>query len=82
MFNHPRVCLIKSPGIVTRSSLSNVAAPPIGIAYLAGTLLKNGYPVQVIDSIGESPDQLTPLGFMDGFELNFIKFNILQNRFR
>jgi len=31
--------------------------PPIGLAYLASTLDKNGFQVQVIDAVGESPSQ-------------------------
>lgn len=34
--------------------------PPIGLAYIAGALIEDGYQVDVIDAVGEAPDQMLP----------------------
>ena len=36
------VCLLKSPALLNAFALSTLTAPPIGIAYLAGTLRDAG----------------------------------------
>ena len=36
--------------------------PPLGLAYVAGTLDAAGYDVSVIDAVGEAIEQSTPWG--------------------
>jgi anaerobic magnesium-protoporphyrin IX monomethyl ester cyclase len=47
------VALIRGPFISVKGSINNEPTPPIGLAYLAGTLASNGYAVQGIDAVGE-----------------------------
>jgi anaerobic magnesium-protoporphyrin IX monomethyl ester cyclase len=49
-----KVALIRGPFIAVKGSVNNEPTPPIGLAYLAGTLIKEGYQVQGIDAIGEA----------------------------
>lgn len=54
------ITLIEPPKFVKVSNhLSVVAMPPLGLAYVAGSLLAAGHEVSVIDAIGENSDQLT-----------------------
>lgn len=36
--------------------------PPLGLAYIAGAVLAQGYPCEVIDAVGEGLEQVRPLG--------------------
>jgi anaerobic magnesium-protoporphyrin IX monomethyl ester cyclase len=65
----PIVCLLKSPALLKGFALSTLTAPPIGIAYLAGTLKKAGIAYQLVDAVGEALDQLLPLDFCDGYAI-------------
>jgi anaerobic magnesium-protoporphyrin IX monomethyl ester cyclase len=61
------VTLIKSPALTNAYALSTVVTPPIGIAYIAGTLRAAGIDSQIIDAVGENPDQLFKLPFCDSY---------------
>ena len=50
------ITLVRPALVSSARSYSNPVTPPIGLAYLAGTLVKQGIGVKVIDAIGESPD--------------------------
>lgn len=63
----PLVSLARSAALIKTYTLTSVVAPPIGIAYLAGTLKDAGFDVEVIDAVGENPDQILPLGYCDGY---------------
>jgi anaerobic magnesium-protoporphyrin IX monomethyl ester cyclase len=65
----PTVSLIKSPALTKKYAVSTVIAPPIGLAYIAGTLLDSGIACQIVDSTGENLDQLLPLDFTDGYSI-------------
>ena len=65
----PMVCLTKSPALTKAMALSTLVTPPIGIAYIAGTLQSAGIHVQVVDAVGENPDQLIPLDFCEGYSI-------------
>jgi radical SAM superfamily enzyme YgiQ (UPF0313 family) len=65
----PVVCLLKSPALLKAFALSTLTAPPIGIAYLAGTLTKAGIAHQVVDAVGEALDQILPLEYCDGYAI-------------
>lgn len=67
--NEPLVCLLKSPALLKAFALSTLTAPPIGIAYLAGTLKSAGIRYQVVDAVGEALDQILPLEFCDGYAI-------------
>lgn len=63
------VCLAKSPALTRAFALSTLVTPPLGLAYLAGTLRQRGIAVQIVDAIGENPDQLVPLEFCEGYSI-------------
>jgi anaerobic magnesium-protoporphyrin IX monomethyl ester cyclase len=63
------VCLLKSPALLKAFALSTLTAPPIGIAYLAGTLRGAGIAYQVVDAVGEALDQILPLEYCDGYAI-------------
>ncbi len=64
------VTLVEPPKFVKASNhLSVVAMPPLGLAYLAGSLIAGGHPVQVVDAVGEKLDQLTPFDARRGIFL-------------
>ncbi|MCK9595322.1 MAG: radical SAM protein [Candidatus Omnitrophica bacterium] len=45
-----RVCLIAPPAIRLRYNISGIyPLPPLGLAYIAGTLEKNGFQVEIVD---------------------------------
>lgn len=55
------VTLINPPTFVKASNhISVVAMPPLGLAYIAGSLLAHGHEVAVIDAVGAGISQLTP----------------------
>ena len=49
------VTLVRPALISSPTSYSEPLTPPIGLAYLAGTLVANGVKVTAIDAIGEAP---------------------------
>ena len=59
---------------------SNVAIPPLGIAYIASSIESNGDSVHVIDSVGSALTNYTKYGpvYLRGLEFDDHK----QNRFR
>lgn len=71
----PLVVLTRPPLVSALGSYNNEPTPPIGIAYLAGTLIKAGFPVEVVDSIGEALDQYT---LIERTKLKFQGLNIEQ----
>ena len=56
-----RVALVRGPIVASRRSINNEAVPAIGLAYLAGYLLKKGFGVEIVDSIGEGLNRFWPL---------------------
>ena len=63
-----KVCLIRPPQLVTKGSIGNKAAAPIGIAFLGAVLEKECISVSLIDAIAEDPESLEP--FMEGVFVN------------
>jgi anaerobic magnesium-protoporphyrin IX monomethyl ester cyclase len=49
-----KVCLVRPATITTAEAVGEDAAPPLGIAYLAATLLQCGHQVTVVDALGEA----------------------------
>jgi anaerobic magnesium-protoporphyrin IX monomethyl ester cyclase len=55
------VVLIETPKFVDiKNHVSTVAVPPLGLAYVAGSLEHAGHRVSAIDAIGEAIEQLNP----------------------
>jgi radical SAM superfamily enzyme YgiQ (UPF0313 family) len=53
-----QVCLIRPQEAIALSSAScNKPTLPLGLAYLAASLLKHNFRVQVIDAVGKGPDK-------------------------
>lgn len=55
-----RVTLIKPFAVMSRNSYSTPVTLPIGLAYLAAVLEAAGYPVTIIDGIGENIHHVYP----------------------
>lgn len=55
------VSLIRGPFIKPKGNFSNEPTPAIGLAYLAGSLKKAGFPVFGLDASGEALGRLTPI---------------------
>jgi radical SAM superfamily enzyme YgiQ (UPF0313 family) len=60
----PRATLIRPPGVVSRYALTLDATPPVSVAYVAASLARAGWEVQVIDALGEGLDAMHP-GYRD-----------------
>src|SRR5215472_6948288 len=60
----PLVTLIRPPSVVSRYALTLNATPPLSLAYVAASLTRAGYEVQVIDAVGEGLDTMGP-GYRD-----------------
>lgn len=60
-----KICLIDPPKFVSLSNpVSTVAMPPIGLAYVAGSLEAAGHDVTVVDSVGSAPREFFSFGRM------------------
>ena len=58
-----RIALVRPPTLLPGGSVTTQqGVPPIGVAYLASSLVAAGHEVQVIDALGEGIDRLTRLG--------------------
>lgn len=57
-----RVTLIRPPMVLSRMAHTTPTCPPIGLAYLAGSLRAAGHQVDVVDAVGEGLDAFVPLG--------------------
>ncbi|RYF35945.1 MAG: cobalamin B12-binding domain-containing protein, partial [Cytophagaceae bacterium] len=49
-----KVCLVRPCTITTAEAVGEDAAPPLGVAYIAGTLLQHGHEVTIVDALGEA----------------------------
>lgn len=54
-----KVCLIRSPTVTTINAVGQDAVPPIGLAYLAGSLKEAGHDVCGVDGVGLAVHQFT-----------------------
>ena len=60
------ITLINPPGLKTFSGLNmHTPNPPLGLAYIAGTLRSAGYGVSVIDAVGEKLEKITPFEYRE-----------------
>jgi len=65
----PIVTLVRPAALAKLLTMTSVIAPPVGLAYIAGALRAAGHAVKVIDSVGEAPEQFTPLSYGDGLSI-------------
>jgi radical SAM superfamily enzyme YgiQ (UPF0313 family) len=56
-----KYCLIRCPQTNEKYISAAYAVPPIGLAYVAASLVEAGHDVQIIDPTGEAIDQFAPL---------------------
>ncbi len=49
------ITLIRPPIVVPKWAHTTIVCPPVGMAYLASSIRKDGHQVKLIDSTGESP---------------------------
>ena len=54
-----RIALVRSPTLTNVTALGQDAVPPLGLAYLAGSLRATGHHVSAVDGVGEAVDQYT-----------------------
>ncbi len=57
-----KVCLVRPPTIIPVGVFIGSLTPPIGLAYLAGALKKDGHEVFILDSIGMALDKKHNIG--------------------
>ena len=74
----PIVSLVKAPALTNAYALSTLMTPPLGLAYLAGSLKAEGVSCEIIDAVGETPDQISPLDFCDGFSIGLTMQQIVD----
>ena len=55
-----KICLIRPSIVVPASNAITIFTPPLGLAYIAGSLRSADFQVQVIDAVGESLDTRHP----------------------
>ena len=51
-----KTCLVRPPIVVPTTNLVTIYTPPVGLAYVAGSLREAGLEVCIIDGLGESLD--------------------------
>ncbi len=56
-----RVVLIKPPIRVPKASYTTLTCPPLGLAYLAASLIDRNVDVSIVDAVGEAPGQSFPM---------------------
>ncbi|WP_204106170.1 MULTISPECIES: radical SAM protein [Spirulina sp. CCY15215] len=55
------ITLVRPPALISRHSNTGPLTPPIGLAYIAASLIEAGHSVTIVDGIGEDPLKITPL---------------------
>lgn len=55
------ITLVRPPALASRHSGQGALTPPIGLAYIASSLIEAGHSVTIVDAIGEAPFQVTSL---------------------
>jgi hypothetical protein len=51
-----KICLVRPPIVVPAANIVTIHSPPVGLAYVAGSLREAGLEVSLIDGLGESLD--------------------------
>ena len=77
----PIFVLIAPPGIKTFTSIQmQTPNPPIGTAYIAGTLKHAGIPYRVIDAVGEGIDNITAYAARPDMKVQGLTFDQIVDR--
>ena len=75
------ITLINPPGIKTFSGLQmHTPNPPLGLAYVAGTLREAGFAYRVIDATGEALDAVSPYPERDDFMVQGLTLDEIVRR--
>ncbi|MBV9948506.1 MAG: B12-binding domain-containing radical SAM protein [Myxococcales bacterium] len=74
------VVLVRGPIVSTAASVNNEAVPAIGLAYIAGYVLKKGYRVTLVDAVAEGLNSRWPLEAHPGYECQGLTFGALIDR--
>lgn len=56
-----KVCLVRPSIVSATTAITLDVLPPLGVAYIAGHLRGLGFPVTVVDAVGEGADLFNPL---------------------
>jgi anaerobic magnesium-protoporphyrin IX monomethyl ester cyclase len=54
------ICLIRPPILIPKNNITALITPPLGLAYIAGSLREAGHRILVIDGLGEEIDGRHP----------------------
>ena len=74
------VAFARGPIVFADGSINNEATPCIAFAYLAGYVKKHGYPVAIVDAIGEGLNRVWPLEKYPGFSCHGLTFEEVVER--
>lgn len=72
-----KVALVRAPLISREGALNNEASPAIGLAYIAGYLLKKGHDVEIVDGTAADLGTVRPLKDYPGFQIQGIELDEL-----
>ncbi len=72
-----KVALVRAPLISREGALNNEASPAIGLAYIAGYLLKKGHKVEIVDGTAADLGIVRPLKEYPGFQIQGIELDEL-----
>jgi anaerobic magnesium-protoporphyrin IX monomethyl ester cyclase len=74
-----KITLIRSPTVIPVGTITGYQGiPPLGLAYIAGSLKSHGLKVTCIDPLGESPNRYSP--WRDGLLFNGLTIEQILNR--
>ncbi len=74
----PVVSLVKAPYLTNAYALSTLITPPLGLAYIAGSLKANEIGCEIIDAVGEDIDQISPLDYCEGYSIGLTMEQIVE----
>ncbi len=72
------VTLVKAPALATSLTFRNLVTPPIGLAYIAGSLTAHNISTHIVDAVGENPDQIFPLSYCTGYGIGLTMQQIVS----
>ena len=56
-----KICMVRTPTLTSVGAVGQDAVPPIGPAYITGSLVVAGHDVSAVDAVGECLEQYTRL---------------------
>ena len=75
-----RVALVRGPIVSTLRSVNNEATPCLGFAYIAAYAGAHGYPIEIVDAVGEGLSRFHPLAEFPGFQCQGLTFDEIVAR--